>query len=354
MNENSLRQIVEAASAREITDATPVALALMTDDQRYATAVNCAPGNPPLFLAYSCTKTIIATLILMLWEEGRFTPETSLGRWFPELPQASAMTIRHLLNHTSGLPDYGGLVDYHREVRRSPSRPWTDTEFLERTLASGMLFAPGAGWAYSNVGYLLLRRIITEETGQSLAAVVSARICAPLGLTGSFVPESVADLSALQPACSALLAESGEAPVPGLYHPGWVSHGVLASTPAELAAFYHRLFTGEVLSSGSRAALTALTPVPAAPPRYRVPGYGLGIMADTASPYGSIMGHNGAGPGYQASVFHLHSSNGRPTTVCAMCASESPDLAERLVFRVYAELAAHRTAWVKERTTHGH
>lgn len=333
-----LRQIIEQSITREFTATTPVALTLVSNDHCCSTEFNCTPGDAPLFLAYSCTKTIIATLLLMLCEVGRCSLDASVSRWFPELPMAPAITIRHLLGHTSGLPDYGGLVDYHRDVKRSPSRPWTDTEFLERTLAQGMLFKPGEGWAYSNVGYLLLKQIITQETRQSLASVVDSMICAPLGLERSFIPESAADLSVLQPAFSALIAEDGELPVPEVYHPGWVSHGVLASTPAELASFYHRLFTGKVLSSESLSAMTTLTPVPVAPPQYHTPCYGLGIMADTASPYGAILGHNGGGPGYQTSVFHARKPEGRPMTVAAMCASESPGLSERLVFRAFTEL----------------
>jgi len=80
--------------------------------------------------------------------------------------------------------------------------------------------------------------------------------------------------------------------------------------------------------------------VPVAPPQYRTPCYGLGIMADTASPYGVILGHNGGGPGYQASAFHTRTPEGRPITVCAMCASECAGLSERLVFSVFAELKA--------------
>lgn len=336
----SHRQMIETAVAREITDDTPVALALITDDQNCSIAVNCMPGDTPLFLAYSCTKTIIATLILMLCEEGRCSLDASVSRWFPLLPMASAITVRHLLGHTSGLPDYGVLADYHRDVKQTPSRPWTDSKFLERTLAQRMLFKPGEGWAYSNIGYLLLKQIIMQETCHSLASVVDSKICAPLGLDKSFIPESVADMSVLQPVLSALIVENGESQVPAVYHPGWVSHGVLASTSSELASFYHRLFMGGVLSPESLSAMTSLTPVSAAPPQYRTPCYGLGIMADTTSPYGVILGHNGGGPGYQVSVFHMRTSEGRPITVCAMCASECPGLAERLVFMVFAELTA--------------
>lgn len=322
------------------------ALALRRGDVILQAGVNLSsdhstgPGSPaPLFLAYSCTKTFIAALVLRLGEEGRLALTDPVSRWFPDLPHSSAITVRHLLNHTSGLPDYGPLAAYHQAVRRTPSRPWNSDEFLARTLAQGVLFEPGKGWSYSNIGYLLLRMIVETLTGERLAGLLAARFFHPLGLGDTFVPETVADLGRLQPSRSGVVAEEGAVDVRRVYHPGWVSHGVVASTPADMAEFCRRLFTGAVLSRDSLAAMTTLTPVPGAPPRYGRPCYGLGIMADCASRFGMLLGHNGGGPGYGASVFHAPDHHGGPLTVCAMVACEAPDLAERLVMAVLEETA---------------
>jgi D-alanyl-D-alanine carboxypeptidase len=75
------------------------------------------------------------------------------------------------------------------------------------------------------------------------------------------------------------------------------------------------------------------------PPQWREPGYGLGVMGDRASPFGPIFGHNGAGPGYGASVFSAPDLHGRRVTVCALVASEEDDVAENLVFDMFARLA---------------
>lgn len=64
-----------------------------------------------------------------------------------------------------GIADYGRLPAYHEAVRDTPSTPWPDEKFFEMTLANGLLFEPGTGWSYSNVGYLILRRVINAQAG---------------------------------------------------------------------------------------------------------------------------------------------------------------------------------------------
>lgn len=71
-------------------------------------------------------------------------------------------------------------------------------------------------------------------------------------------------------------------------------------------------------------------------------------IVDATLPFGIVQGHNGGGPGYQSSVFHLRASEDRTMAVCAMCASECPGLAERLVFGVFAELTGCRAARTAE------
>lgn len=331
--------------ARRVRNRGAAAVSLRIDAAIWNGNINLAAGDTadehqgvPLFLSYSCTKTFIAALILHLCEQGHFTLETTIARWFPLIPGSPAMSIRHLLNHTSGLPDYGGLPEYHHAVKLSPSHPWNNGEFLEHTLAQGRIFEPGQGWRYSNIGYMLLRQIAEQETGKSFAQLLASCIFQPLGLRHMFVPETVADLSRLQPGFSVLVTESSAMDVRTVYHPGWVSHGVVASSPRDLVEFYHRLFTGNLLPPDALSAMMNLVTVPGAPAHYGHACYGLGVMADTASRFGIIMGHNGGGPGYEASVFHVPDLHGQPVTACAMCAAEEQGLAELLVFDVMGAL----------------
>lgn len=304
-------------------------------------------NDEPAFLAYSITKTLIAALVLKLCEEGSMHLEDPLARWFPGIDRAEQITVRRLLNHTGGIPDYGGSAAYHASVRSFPSTPWSFERFAEETFDKGLSFEPGEGWAYSNPGYMLVRRIIEMVAGARLRDLVAARIAGPLGLRRTFVPESVEDLAALSPGASCALAPGGvPRDVRHAYHPGWVSHGVVASTSSEIVRFLDALFQGQFLSQSSRAQMFELVAVPGAKSdRYRgEPSYGLGLMADQASPWGLLVGHNGGGPGYSASAFHAVDLGG--ASVCVMAAIEgSVQAVENVVFAMLdyvGQNTAHR------------
>ena len=106
-------------------------------------------------LVYSVTKTFLGVLCLRL----ELDLEAPVATWIDDsrLPHA---TLRQLLDHTSGIPDYGRLPAYRQAVQATPSEPWDDEELLARALAAGPDFEPGEGWAYSNTGFMLVRRIV--------------------------------------------------------------------------------------------------------------------------------------------------------------------------------------------------
>lgn len=333
--EKALRSILE----RRIPPEPVAAITLRVGDDVWQAAVR-VPGigasahqAEPQFLVYSITKTFIAVLILQLCEAELLTLDANVARWFPRIPQGEEISLRMLLNHTAGLPDYRSLPEYHRAVAASPSRPWTFEEFAAQTYEKGLAYRPGQGWDYSNPGYMLLRRILEIESGERFSRLIGARILQPCGLHQTFVAEAIGDLASLVPAASRLITATGEArDVRGVYHPGWVSHGVLASTPQDVVEFYHRLFTGGLLSKTAIAEMTALVPVPNKQPSpWSHPGYGLGIMGDLGSRHGVVWGHNGGGPGYAVSALHAPNLRGRSATVCFMCALENFDAPESMV-----------------------
>jgi D-alanyl-D-alanine carboxypeptidase len=291
------------------------------------------PPGPPRFLAYSVTKTFIAALVLQLVDAGRLALETPLARFAPEVPGADAITVRTLLDHTGGLADYGALPEYHAAIRARPADPWSWDEFAALTLAKGPLHPPGERFAYSNPGYALLRRIVELETGGSFRAAVAERIAGPLGLASTAVIETLADQAALVPAFSRFaLADGPLLDVRTHYHPGWVWHGVVASTSEELCTFYERLFAGALFSAPRLAEMRQQVPVEH-PWRAPDPGYGLGLMGRRARP---VLGHNGGGPGYTASAFAALDAPMGTAVACAMCAIEDPSVAEDLVFESLA------------------
>lgn len=189
---------------------------------------------------------------------------------------------------------------------------------------------------------MLLRRIAERVTGLPYARTIDERIVKPLGLGSMTLAEVPADLADLAPATSAALGTDGSPrDVRQHYDPGWVSHGVLASSASDLARFISALFAGRLLSPASSAEMTSLTrvPVPGSqtdprvrPYEWREPSYGLGLMVDPAAPWGAIYGHNGAGPGYSASVFHAPELGG--VTVAVLGSEAEGFSAEQVVFEV--------------------
>jgi D-alanyl-D-alanine carboxypeptidase len=230
-------------------------------------------GDPDArYPIYSVTKTAVAAAVLLLVREGVVELD-SVGR---------------LLDHTSGVRDYGSLPEYHEAVRRQPGTAWDDDELLARTAAAGPVFEPGQGWAYSNTGYLLLRRLLDEHGG--LAAFLPR-----LGLVDTKVAEGLDDFGDAVPAPSALLLD-GVDDVRGVYDPRWVGHRTLVARAEDLVAFWRDL-PAEMLDPRT------FVPIGFEAPGSVRPCYGLGVMADPGSALGTVVGHGGGGPGYATAVF---------------------------------------------------
>lgn len=221
---------------------------------------------------YSVTKTAVAAAVLLLGREGAVELDP----------------VRRLLDHTSGLRDYGSLSEYHEAVRTRPGSAWDDDEFLARAAASGPAFEPGKGWAYSNTGYLLLRRRLDEHGG--LAAFLPR-----LGLAGATVAETKDDLLAAVPASSELLLD-GVGDIRGVYDPRWVGHRTLVTRVEDIVGFWRDL-PAEMLDPQT------FVPIGFDAPGFARPSYGLGLMADPENLLGTVVGHGGGGPGYAAGVF---------------------------------------------------
>lgn len=332
--------------------AAPPFLAIaVTDAPGAAPAARWLPASEPAeprFLIYSVTKTFIAALFLLMQESGEVALDDTVSLWLPEVPSADRFTLRQLLAHTAGIPDYGGLAAYHDAVRSTPSHAWSFERYAAETFEKGLLFEPGDGWAYSNPGYMLLKRIAELVAGRPFARLLTERIVEPLGLRQTAVAASLADLAGLAQAVSTSLTSDGAGvDVRQHYDPAWVSHGVLASTASDVLRFLSAIFSRRLLAPSSLAEMTRLTKVPVPgsradpatrPYEWRDPSYGLGLMVDPAAPWGAIYGHNGGGPGYSASAFYA-SDLGVTVTVLG---SEAPGFrAEQVLFEVLDAIAGN-------------
>lgn len=288
------------------------------------------------FPIYSITKPMIATIILQLVEADALSLETPLrdivgphGTWLD-----AAITVRQTLNHTAGLPDYGGVTAYHRALRADPTTPWSDDVFLACARELGPRFAAGEGWAYSNIGYQLLRLAIETITGATFADAIATRIAAPLRLRDTRVIPDLAAMGTHTPGTSVDLSDNGEMQdITRRYHPGWVAHGLVGSTAAETARFLFALLGGALLTPASIAAMLTPVRVPIANhPLFREPSYGLGLMLDPAADGGILVGHGGGGPGFSLGVLGLMTGNGI-VTAAGMANSDPEDIGLTLAAR---------------------
>ena len=255
----------------------------------------------------SVSKIYIATVVLQLEDEGVLALE---GEATPVVP---GVTVRQLLNHTSGLPDadiFQDPVALLEPYRRDPGHRWqmSPHELLVNALRLSRLFAPGEGWSYSGSNYLALGLLVEETTGVTLPDQVKRRVIEALGLEDTEFPD---DSSATDGLARAYLPPDNPAlPGPG---PGpvdtteldlpfnWIGGGVNA-TASDVARFLRALLGGELLPDALRTEM--LRTVHSDWPETDEYGLGIGkitsVMREVASPCGPAWGHLGFSLGYIA------------------------------------------------------
>ncbi len=258
------------------------------------------------FRVGSITKSFVSTVVLQLVGEGKLALTDTLDHWLPGIvPDASQITVRELLNHTSGIADYTGQVTFDSALVSTPSRVWTPRELVSFVDDRPPLFVPGERWSYSNTNFILLGLIAERITGRPLGTELRERIFKPLGLAHTGFPTASASMP--NPfAHGYLLPNNGLVPVRTYldvtgWSPSWAwAAGAMVSTADDLARFYGALLSGDVLKPELLAAMEDTVPETTDP---RGPGYGLGLMHDVdLAACGDTWGHDGAVPGYTSFV----------------------------------------------------
>jgi len=271
----------------------------------------CASAMP----WWSLSKTVIAAAALALVQRERLTLDDPVV--------GESYTLRQLLQHTSGLPDYGGLPAYHHAVAEGIT-PWSRRELLDRVESKLPRSTPGQRFAYSNIGYLIVRILIEENTGLDIAEALHQLVFAPIGLDDIRVAMQPDDLEG-NPFASA----KG-------YHPGWVYHGLVLGTPAKAALFLSRLLGGDLLDAGMIDSMRGRFPIAESPEDGRPwnsAGYGMGLMMDIRSAAGPCYGHTGEGPGSTIATYWFETLPGR-RTVAVFARTSDPGRVEREVLQI--------------------
>jgi D-alanyl-D-alanine carboxypeptidase len=231
-----------------------------------------------VFRIGSITKQFTGAAILMLAQEGRLSLEDPLSRFFPDYPAGDAVTVRHLLGHTSGIRSYTGMPEW------APTRR-TDmgvAELIALFRDQPADFAPGERWSYNNSGYILLGAIIEQLSGTSYGEFVETRIFGPLGMTGSSYGDAARITPNRIPGYSRVGGEWVNAEFLSMTHP--YAAGSLLSTVDDLARWDAAMARGALL--GAAGWEQAVTPVLLNDGRST--GYGAGLSVGRIGPYRTV------------------------------------------------------------------
>jgi len=288
------RSVSVAAGSADLTPRTPMRV---TDRFRVA----------------SITKTFVAAVVLQLVGEGRMSLDDTVERWLPGLvPGGAAITVRQLLNHTSGLFDYidDGDDRILRPYLRGDVTHFTPPRrIVEVATSHPPHFPPGTRHRYSNTNYIVLGLIVQAVTGDSLTAEMRRRVLQPLRLRATTFDARASRISGRHAHGYAAIGPGGRVQELDVLSSSltWAA-GALVSTARDVARFYRALFQGRLLRPELLREMEAT--VPAGPPGEV---YGLGVFQTRSLDIGphyrlpcadSVWGHDGNFAGWVSYAYN--------------------------------------------------
>lgn len=263
----------------------------------------------------SITKTAVATAVLRLAEAGEIGLDDPIDDYLPGvLEEHGEVTVRQLLNHTSGLPDYTTpLFADVESVRAAQTQVFTDTDHVTAALQQEWLAEPGTEFHYSNTNYAVLGMLIAETSGQSPATFIQAEVFEPAGMTSTSFPEGP---EMPEDTLRGYLTVDGERLDMTEFEPSVWSWGAsMVSTAPDVTAMMQALNSGELLEPDSLEQMRDLGTA----------GYGLGLLGgvDPCDRTALAFGQRGNGFGYN--TYSIASADGsRAATVTWTGGTEDP------------------------------
>ncbi|MFI6008767.1 serine hydrolase domain-containing protein [Streptomyces sp. NPDC051243] len=299
------RQAVEAA----VKDGVPGVTVTAKDGRGTWSATagvgNLKTGEPrsadDRYRVGSITKTFVATVLLQLEAEGRLSLDDTVEEWLPGLVRGNGhdggrVTLRQLLNHTSGIFNYTADEDFGRTyfLKDGFFEHRYDTKKPEELVALAMThkpdFQPGTSWNYSNTNYVIAGMVIEKATGRPYGEAIRERIIKPLRLTATSVPGTRVTVPQPSSRAYSKLAETATGPTydvtkinPSIAY----SAGEMISNSTDLNRFYSALLRGRLLPREQLTEMTTTVPVDEAN------GYGLGLMKTELTCGVTVWGHGG-------------------------------------------------------------
>ncbi|MCS7475540.1 serine hydrolase domain-containing protein [Umezawaea endophytica] len=241
----------------------------------------------------SVTKTFVATVVLQLVDEGRVGLDDPVGGYVSGVPNGDRMTVRQVLNHTSGLYDYAHEAGWSTNRWRGAERfrSYAPEELLAVAASREPYFPPGQGWHYSNTNYVVAGMLVERVTGRTYGDEVRARVLRPLRLDHTIVPGRWPGLP--HPHARGYTTVDGELVDATLMNPSldWAA-GEMISTADDLTRFLDALLGGRLTSAASLAAMRETVDTGT------IFAYGLGLQRFDLPCGRSVWGHGGELIGY--------------------------------------------------------
>ena len=269
-----------------------------------ASPITGEPAQPGMrFLIASVSKTFTGIAIQKLAEEKKLSLEDPIAQWLPadlveKIPNGKIITIRQLLDHTSGIADYNeesiNLQEY-----RDPDTPVPYQTGLWQGINASPLYLPGTNYTYSNVNYILLTLIVDKAAGIPYEDYVTRTILVPAGMNDTFIQETNhipgPHMTATVPGGNGTYMDFTD-----LYVQFDRGAGDMVSTTADLNRFHRALHEGRLISKDSLATMERPTS------QSGKTGYALGYVTEVvASPNITVQGHTGGYPGSYTFWYYL-------------------------------------------------
>jgi D-alanyl-D-alanine carboxypeptidase len=279
-------------------------------------------AKPPTnghFRIGSSTKTFVATLVLQLVAEGTIGLDDPADDHLPEFGLDRRITVRMLLQHTSGVFNFTGEV--YDDGTVVPGIPWSGQEWVDNrfhtyrpeelvglALSKPARFEPGTDWSYSNTNYVLARLLVEKVTGRSFAAELQRLILGPLGMSDTVAPGTSTEIPVPHAHSYYRYEEAGQEKTVDVTHqnPSWISAGGdMISTTQDLHTFFSALMGGKLLPA------PLLTEMREPNPEI---GYGLGVFAQDMGPNGGTIFHHNGGIAGSAALMYSTPDGGKTLT----------------------------------------
>ena len=302
-----------------------------------------APMRPTdRLLLGSVGKTYVSAVALQLVHEGRIGLDDLIAKhlgtepWFARVPNAAAITVRQLMNHTSGLVRYELNPKFTADLSANPDKVWTPAERIAYLLDSKPPFAAGQGWEYSDTNYIVLGMIIERTGSAPYYEQLTKRILRPFKLNDT-VPADSRRVPGLVQGYAGTdnpfggadeMIKDGQFAVNPQFE--WTGGG-LAVTAEDLARWAKLLYTGQVVDASLMDDLVDGVPARLGPETK----YGLGVIIRPTA-LGATYGHSGFMPGYQTDVMYFPELK---TAIAVQVNSSAPKSTGRPLRTFVTELA---------------